>query len=223
MPASRIALLGGCPRRNVQLRDLFQEHGYGTATYGSTRELLDSLDLDNVAILATVATERELVPAAELPFQLWEDGLATPVLVLAELTEPQWITAAWRMGAADVLVAPVDHRTLVARVLDTSRRFDPLRMAWAEWQQIAPRLARLTPRERLILDRLAAGAWIKRIASELGTSPNTVRKQRGLLMEKLEVGSLAELIALALNARWLGTFAALRHRPPSGGPGSNNG
>lgn len=60
------------------------------------------------------------------------------------------------------------------------------------------RLARLTPRERQVLERLAAGLTHRRIAEELGISERTVATHRDNIIRKSEADSVAELIQLYL-------------------------
>lgn len=60
------------------------------------------------------------------------------------------------------------------------------------------RLARLTPREHEVLERLAAGLTHRRIADELGISERTVATHRDNIIRKTEAGSVAELIQLYL-------------------------
>jgi PAS domain S-box-containing protein len=57
-------------------------------------------------------------------------------------------------------------------------------------------LERLSARERQVLDLLAQGLTNKEAAQRLGISHRTVEVHRARLMEKLEVGSFAELIHL---------------------------
>ena len=60
------------------------------------------------------------------------------------------------------------------------------------------RLAMLSPRERQVVDLVAAGKANKMIASELSLSDRTVEKHRASAMKKLEVHSVAELVRLSL-------------------------
>lgn len=62
-------------------------------------------------------------------------------------------------------------------------------------------LARLTEREREIVALLCEGNSSKHIARKLDLSVATVRKHRENIMAKLDVHSVAELIALALKSR----------------------
>lgn len=62
-------------------------------------------------------------------------------------------------------------------------------------------LAKLTEREREIVGMLCEGDSSKHVARKLDLSVATVRKHRENIMGKLDVHSVAELIALALRVR----------------------
>ena len=56
------------------------------------------------------------------------------------------------------------------------------------------RLAALTPRERSILDAIAAGLGNKAIARQLDLSPRTVEVHRANIMRRAGAGNVAELL-----------------------------
>jgi FixJ family two-component response regulator len=55
----------------------------------------------------------------------------------------------------------------------------------------------LTPRERQVLGFVVSGLLNKQIASEIGASEATVKIHRGNLMEKMQAGSLIDLVRMA--------------------------
>jgi len=61
-----------------------------------------------------------------------------------------------------------------------------------------PGIARLTPRQRVIVDYVARGSSNAEIALVLGISPNTVRNRLADAFERLGVTNRAELVAVAL-------------------------
>jgi two-component system response regulator FixJ len=61
-------------------------------------------------------------------------------------------------------------------------------------------LAALSHRERDVLTGLIAGRANKQIAYDLGISPRTVEIYRANLMNKMQAGSLSELVRMALVA-----------------------
>lgn len=56
------------------------------------------------------------------------------------------------------------------------------------------RLSRLTPRETEVMYMVAQGKPNKKIGKEMGISPRTVEIHRKRVMDKMEVGSVAELV-----------------------------
>jgi DNA-binding NarL/FixJ family response regulator len=62
-----------------------------------------------------------------------------------------------------------------------------------------PDAVSLTPRERQTLHMVLRGRTTKEIAEAQGISPRTAEKHRASLMAKLDVGSVAELMARALQ------------------------
>ena len=65
---------------------------------------------------------------------------------------------------------------------------------------MSDRLGQLTQREREVLDLVVAGKHNREIAEALDISIKTVEAHRAHLMEKLEVGSLAELVQAVVAA-----------------------
>ena len=63
----------------------------------------------------------------------------------------------------------------------------------------APRVSPLTDRERQILNLIISGRSNKEMAATLGISVKTVDRHRTAMMQKLDVHSVAQLIATALK------------------------
>jgi len=63
----------------------------------------------------------------------------------------------------------------------------------------APKITPLTERERQMLNQVAMGRSNKEIAETLGISVKTVDRHRTNMMQKLDVHSVAQLIAFALK------------------------
>ena len=102
------------------------------------------------------------------------------------------------MAAVGRLTQLVDNRALIAGGLLTRCRY-----------------ASLTPRERDVLARIAAGLLNKQITAELDTTPATVKEQRAHVMAKMQAGSVAELVRFASR---LGiTLAGSGSNPPQVG------
>jgi FixJ family two-component response regulator len=101
-----------------------------------------------------------------------------------------------KSGAIDFLTKPVDAAPLcaaVTRALDVSAKTVTER---AEHDAFATRVGRLTPRESEVGRLVVRGLLNKQIAGELGIAEKTVKIHRANVMQKLEVGSVAELSRL---------------------------
>ncbi len=64
---------------------------------------------------------------------------------------------------------------------------------------IRERLESLTPREREVMTLVSSGMANKAMAGELGVSQRTVEIHRARVMEKMQAGSLAHLVRMALE------------------------
>ena len=129
---------------------------------------------------------------------LKERGFHGPVIVMTAHGDIAMAVRAMKAGAADFVEKPFDDEVLLA-ALEVVRggANKPARAGTAD---AAARIAALSPREREVLDLLIAGKPNKAIARDLGLSPRTVEIHRARLMTRLEVGSLAEAVRLAVQA-----------------------
>jgi two-component system response regulator FixJ len=129
---------------------------------------------------------------------------ATTVFVAADHLTIEESRAILRGGAQDLLPAPLDPR-LVRRAIDQSLGDWRVRQdALTRHREAEMRLGALTPRERDILDAIAAGLGNKAIARRLDLSPRTVEVHRANIMRRVQAGSVAELLRLQFIAESAG-------------------
>ena len=105
-----------------------------------------------------------------------------------------------KAGAVDFLTKPVDAQELLDAVDRARQREEEARSARMEREAFHQLLARLTPREREVLDHVIRGRLNKQIAATLGTVEKTIKVHRGRVMTKLEVRSVVELVRLCERA-----------------------
>lgn len=105
-----------------------------------------------------------------------------------------------RGGAYDLLPAPLDPRDVRRAIDGAVSGWQARQVAIERRREAEVRLAALTPRERDILDAIAAGLGNKAIARRLDLSPRTVEVHRANIMRRTDAGSVAELLRLAFTA-----------------------
>lgn len=104
---------------------------------------------------------------------------------------------AMKGGAVDFLTKPVNARTLLSAIERGLSRARQLLRDQAKVTEIQGRIKTLTPRETEVLALVVTGKLNKQIASDLGVSEKMVKVHRGRVMQKMQAGSLAELVRLA--------------------------
>ena len=107
---------------------------------------------------------------------------------------------AMKGGAVDFLTKPVDEGTLLGAIEQAVARTLADRRRQARQTEIQRRIATLTPREAAVFALVVTGMLNKQIGSELGIGEKTVKVHRARVMEKMQAGSLAELVQLAGEA-----------------------
>jgi FixJ family two-component response regulator len=118
-------------------------------------------------------------------------GGGVPVVGLVSSARVSTIVAAMRLGAENVLERPFSEGELL----------DALQVAWLRGRdedrsRAEDLLARLSPREREVLDLVVKGMTSKQIALRLGLSKKTVDVHRGHVLHKLEANCVVDLVRI---------------------------
>ena len=121
-------------------------------------------------------------------------GVERSVIFLTGIGDIPASVRAMKAGAVDFLTKPVEAAALLAAVAQAMGRDAAARAARTEDAAVRQNLARLTPREREVLDGVLAGRLNKQIAWELGAAEKTVKVHRGRMMRKMGVRTIADLI-----------------------------
>jgi FixJ family two-component response regulator len=127
--------------------------------------------------------------------------LERPIIFLTGIGDIPASVRAMKAGAVDFLTKPVEEAALLAAVALAIERDVVARAARREDDAVCESLARLTPRERQVLDGVLAGRLNKQIAWEIGAAEKTVKVHRGRMMRKMGVRTVADLIRLATAHR----------------------
>ena len=136
----------------------------------------------------------------EVQAQLHKMRNDLPVIVMTGEGDIQTAVRAMKAGAADFLEKPYSDHTLLGAIEAAFVKERRLNRD-SEIEDASRRLARLSLREREVLDGLLAGQPNKLIAYQLGISVRTVEVHRARMMERLGMRQLAEALRLGIMAR----------------------
>ena len=166
-------------------------------TYASAMAFLDALP-DAAASCVITDIRMPGMSGVDLLRRLKELKIGMPVIVITGHGDVALAVEAMKVGAVDFLEKPFDDDVLLASVQSALKRQDGETKRHTERLEIEGRLAGLSNRERDVLGGLVAGRANKQIAFDLGISPRTVEIYRANLMNKMNAGSLSDLVRMAL-------------------------
>lgn len=121
-------------------------------------------------------------------------------VILASAQHMRLAIDAMKAGAVDCLLSPYATDDLLGVVEDSLALVREASAESAATAQARSQIARLTARERDVLNGLLHGKSNKMIALDLGISPRTVEIYRAHLMDKLGTHSLSETLKVAFAA-----------------------
>jgi two-component system response regulator FixJ len=134
----------------------------------------------------------------ELLHHLRKLSIGLPVIVITGHGDVPLAVASMKAGAVDFIEKPFDDEVLLSAIRSALRHQVGDSRKRAEVATIRERLKTLSAREREVLDLLAAGKPNKIMAHELGISSRTVEIYRANVMNKMQAGSLSDLVKMVL-------------------------
>jgi len=178
-------------------RWLMESNGIAVRTYASAAAFIEDYRGDPGCLVLDV--QMPGMSGLELQDYLKAKGIEIPIVFVSGQGSVPAAVSALKSGAVDFIQKPFNYREVVAVIGQAFRRDAELRALQATRTRTAERLARLTERERGVLQRIIEGKPNKVIAAELEISVKTVEAHRAKVMEKLEADSVAELVQRILG------------------------
>jgi FixJ family two-component response regulator len=182
------------------LRALLESAGFAVETYASGEEFLAAYDPERPGCLVLDVRLRHS-NGLDLQDDLRLRKAILPIIVLTGHGNVPTSVRALKAGAVDFLQKPAPPKLLLQRIraaLDSDRQ---ARALTTERGVVMERLARITPREREVMDLLIAGKTSKEIAVAMHVSVRTVEGHRRMVLWKMNVSSAAQLVRAVLDAR----------------------
>jgi FixJ family two-component response regulator len=202
MPNAIVHVIDDDARLLKALSRLLSAHGYRVATYSSAKIFLEQT-LPSTPACVLLDYQMPEMSGVELQQILAQRGLNFPIVFLSGRGDIPLAVEALKLGALDFLTKPVEEDVLIGSIqsaLMLSRRDRALQ---EEFKKDRAAFESLSQRERQVCMQVADGKLNKQIAGDFGTTEKTIKAQRGQVMRKLHVGSVAELVKLVERLRSL--------------------
>ncbi|MGO4512803.1 response regulator FixJ [Bradyrhizobium sp. 2TAF36] len=184
------------------LNFLLDSSGFGVTLFDNAQSFLDALP--GLAFGCVVSDVRmPSLDGIELLKHMKAQHSRFPILIMTGHGDVPLAVDAMKLGAVDFLEKPFEDDRLTTMIETAIRQAEPAAKNEAISQDVAARVASLSPRERQVMEGLVAGLSNKLIAREYDISPRTIEVYRANVMTKMQANSLSELVRLAMRAGML--------------------
>ena len=195
-PTPTVFVVDDDPSIRTAVARLLGSVGLRAEGYPSAEAVLDRLTSNDAGCV--VLDIRMPGPSGlDLQASLAAKGVRLPILFLTGHADVPITVRAMKAGAREVLTKPFRDQDLLDAVGQALEEDRLARSRRSEVQQLSSRFARLTPRERQVMQLVVAGLPNKRIAAELGAAEKTIKVHRAAVMTKMQAESLADLVHMA--------------------------
>jgi FixJ family two-component response regulator len=178
------------------LKNLIRSVGLRVAVFASAQEFLDRPRPEGPSCLV-LDVRLPGLSGLDLQQQMAEGDRDMPIIFITGYGDIPMTVQAMKAGAVAFLPKPFRDQELLDAIQHALARDRHARAQRARSEELRRRYGALTPREREVMARVAAGLLNKQIAAELGTSEASVKVHRQHVMTKMGAGSLAALVRMA--------------------------
>jgi FixJ family two-component response regulator len=179
------------------LTRLIKSAGHQVQAFSSAREFLDTVPQTAGPACLVLDIRMPGLSGIDLQRQLQATSHTLPIIFITGHGNIPLSVEVMKAGAVDFLPKPVQDADLLRAIKEAHAKAVRERTRQEELDDIQSREAKLTPREREVMALVVRGLLNKQIAFELGTVEKTIKVHRARVMEKMQVGSLAELVRVA--------------------------
>jgi FixJ family two-component response regulator len=186
------------------LRWLLEGHGFRVSPFESGERFLASLQPGTTGPIPGCLIVDVRMPGmtgTELHDELIRRSIEVPLIFITGHGSVPMAVNSIKKGAVDFLEKPFNDEQLCMLVASAFQRTRDEGSKSVLAKRAQELLARLTPREEQVLERIVAGRLNKQIADDLDISIKTVEAHRANIMDKIEARTMADLMKTALAAR----------------------
>ena len=178
------------------LEPLIRWAGWMPETFSSARDFLARPPGDTPSCLV-LDVELPDLNGLDLQERVAVDRSDMPIIFITGHGDIPMSVRAMKAGAAEFLTKPFERDVLLSAIRRAIERSRAALAQAAELRVLHARYKSLTPREREVLAWVVSGLLNKQVGAELGMTEATVKAHRGKVMQKMQAGSLADLVRIA--------------------------
>lgn len=180
------------------LRWLLEANDYKVELYDSGESFIAKYDPNAIAVLV-LDVRMPGMSGLEVQEHLLARKADLPIIFITGHGDVPMAVRALKKGAVDFIEKPFQQAALKAQVEHMLNEARERRMKNERQSLNEALLAKLTPREQQVLERIVAGRLNKQIADDLGISIKTVEAHRASIMDKTNSGTVADLMRIVMD------------------------
>lgn len=177
---------------------LLSAHGFEPLAFPSAEDFLARFDPEN-GLCVFIDLRMPGTSGIELQKLLATKAPSFPVVILTAYGDVPLAVEAMRAGAVDFIEKPGTQKQILGAIDAAGNRWADRPRTPMPPDAVTERLARLTDREKEVLDHVVLGMTNKQVADQLHISQRTVEIHRARIREKMEAHGLADLIRMNPN------------------------
>lgn len=197
-PRSTVYVVDDDPAMRDSLRWLIESVDLNVETYDSAHAFLQDYDPTRPGCIV-LDVRMPGMSGLDVQEKIASHTLRNPIIIVTGYGDVPMAVKAIKAGAIDFIEKPFSDQVLLDRIHRALEIDNNDRQNMEMSADLKHRYARLTPREREVMHWVVEGLSNKQIAAQLGISEKTIEAHRARVMDKMEAGSLAELVRMSMT------------------------